>query len=138
MTKEVEKVEIEAERLEKFMADYALMKEKLEIREVEIKIMYSSIMNLLEAIGLADEKGNLDSSILEKDGNPFPKIIKAGTSIFFKIGEASVPGIGKKAKEEIKIKFSFLGDIAPILIKYNSEFKITDHSEFKPQLKKIE
>jgi hypothetical protein len=91
--------------------------------ETEIIMTKDIIVKILEVIGLA-KNGIIDQSIVTGQGNWLTKVLAAGSSVFFTMQQAKIPGIGAKARLEITEKFAFLEVLKPMLARYNEEHTV--------------
>jgi hypothetical protein len=103
-------------------AKLLLQQKNKEIQDLQLDIGKTKdcLIQVMEVIGLA-KNGIIDESIITGKGKWLPKVLNAGTSIFLKMQQAKMPGIGAMARKEITQKFAFLDVLKPMLAKYNDE-----------------
>ena len=100
----------------------ALEKENLELK-TDINHFLKIIKGFLHVIGLANEKGQVHTKYLksEEEGgeNPMPVILKSVGGVVSDMTTSQIPGrLGRRAKEKVAEKFSFIQDVEPLVEKY--------------------
>lgn len=105
-----EKIEVDKKQLAALLAENAQFKK-------DIKVLHKSTLQTMDILGLIDpQTGTIKEDVLTGKENPFPSILKGGSSLLSLVGQA---GIGmSSAKRKLEEKFSFLEELLPLLRTY--------------------
>ena len=90
----------------------------------ERKVLKSSVMQIMDFIGLIDRKtSKLKEEIASGEESFIPSMLKALGDVMGLLTKSSMPKIlgGEKAKQELADKFAFIQELLPIINKYGND-----------------
>jgi hypothetical protein len=110
------KIEIEESKLTDLL-------NKLDDANAERKILKSSVIKIMDLLGLIDkETGGLKEDIASGEESFVPSMLKALGDVVSMLTKSSLPsfmGGGDKAKQALTDKFYFIQELLPIINKYS-------------------